>query len=376
MSTSSSYLVGKKRKEASQLEKRQLAKQFLEAKQAECKSWIDNEVFDLVDMRKIKVRNYVAGRWVLTTKTDKDGNFLKCKACWVLKGFQDKQKDTQQTDSPAASRAGFRCATQLAANKRWNLFHMDLKTAFLQGEAYDETRDIICQIPPEYGYPPYMGARLKKPGYGLNDAPRRWWQIIDGALLRYGLVPTRADRCTYILYEDKPKSRIPATAVKSSKTDPTTIEQAIEHLLDPVSQNNAQGRKPHGFICLHVDDLFMGGDKVFEDKILASIRKDFNVGSEDKNDIMFVGQRIKWKTHDKFGPCISADQKLAVDAVEEIKFEKSLKDNIACTPQLHTAYRSVLGQLNWLQSRTQAQLQSRIRLISSLDVPLQHQVLP
>ena len=29
---------------------------------------------------------------------------------------------------------------------------MDLKTAFLQGEAYDETRDIICQIPPEYGY--------------------------------------------------------------------------------------------------------------------------------------------------------------------------------------------------------------------------------
>ena len=101
--------------------------------------------------------------------------------------------------------------------------------------------------------------------------------------------------------------RIPAIAVKSSKTDPTTIEQAIEHLLDPVSQNNAQGRKPHGFICLYVDDLFMGGDKVFEDKILASIRKDFNVGSEDKNDIMFVGQRIKWKTHDKFGPYISAD---------------------------------------------------------------------
>ena len=44
---------------------------------------------------------------------------------------------------------------------------MDLKTAFLQGEAYDETRDIICQIPPEYGYPPYIGARLKKPGYSL-----------------------------------------------------------------------------------------------------------------------------------------------------------------------------------------------------------------
>ena len=85
---------------------------------------------------------------------------------------------------------------------------MDLKTAFLQGEAYDDTRDIICQIPPEYGYPPYIGARLKKPGYGLNDAPRRWWQIIDKALLDCGLVPTRADRCTYVLYmtiHPKPK---------------------------------------------------------------------------------------------------------------------------------------------------------------------------
>ena len=369
--TSSSYLVGKKRKEASQLEKRQLAKQFLEAKQAERKSWIDNEVFDLVAMRKIKVRNYVAGRWVLTTKTDKDGNFLKCKARWVLKGFHDKQKDAQQTDSPAASRVGFRSATQLAANKRWNLFYMGLKTAFLQGEAYDESRDIIRQIPPEYGYPPYMGARLKKPGYGPNDAPRRWWQIIDGALLRYGLIPTRADRCTYILYEDKPKSRTPATATRSSKTDMNTIEQAIEHLLDPVSQNNAQGRKPHGFICLHVDDLFMGGDKVFEDKTLASIREDFNVGSEDKNDIMFVGQRIKWKTHDKHGPYISADQKLAVDAVEEIKLEKSLKDNIACAPQLHTAYRSVLGQLNWLQSKAEHKHNS---VRSFRDVPLQHPV--
>ena len=40
-----SYLVGKKRKEAPQQEKRQLAKQFLDAKKAECQSWIENEVF-------------------------------------------------------------------------------------------------------------------------------------------------------------------------------------------------------------------------------------------------------------------------------------------------------------------------------------------
>ena len=201
------YLVGKNRQEATQEEKHQLAKQFLEAKKAECQSWIDNEVFDLVDMRKTKVRSFVAGRWVLTVKKDKDGTFQKCKAKWVLKGFQDKQKNTQQTDSRAASRAGFRSATQLAANFGWDFFHMDLKTAFLQGEAYDESRDFKCQIPPEYGYPPYIGARLKKPGCGSNDAPRRWWQIIDKALLERGLVSTRADRCTYILYDNTSKTK-------------------------------------------------------------------------------------------------------------------------------------------------------------------------
>ena len=125
------YLVGKKQKEATQQEKRQLSKQFLEAKKAERQSWIDNEVFDPVDMRKKKVRNFVAGRWVLTGKKDKDGNFQKCKARWVLKDFQHKQKNTQQSNSLAASRAGFRCATQLAADHSWDLYHMDLKTAFL-----------------------------------------------------------------------------------------------------------------------------------------------------------------------------------------------------------------------------------------------------
>ena len=77
-------------------------------------AWLDKEVFDLVDKRKIQVRNWVTGGWVLTLKRDKDGNFLKTKARWVLRGFQDKQKNDQQTDSPAASRSGFRLVPLIA----------------------------------------------------------------------------------------------------------------------------------------------------------------------------------------------------------------------------------------------------------------------
>ena len=79
-------------------------------------------------MRKVSVKNYVTGRWVLTVKKDKDGKFERCRARWALRGFQDRQKDDQQTDSPTASRPGFRLLCQMAANKKYDLYHIDLKS--------------------------------------------------------------------------------------------------------------------------------------------------------------------------------------------------------------------------------------------------------
>ena len=123
------------RKEASAREVRGYYKQFAEAKHQEYKSWVDNEVFDLVHLTKVKPRNHVTRIWVLSIKSDKKGNFLKAKAKWALRGFQDKQKEYPQTDSPASTRPGFRTSCQMAASKSWNIFHIDLKTAFLHGKS-------------------------------------------------------------------------------------------------------------------------------------------------------------------------------------------------------------------------------------------------
>ena len=87
----------------------------------------------------------------------------------------------------------------MAAKQGWILFHLDLKT-ILQGQSYTFSRVVACQLPPETGHPQYITARLKKPAYGMLDAPRRWWCILDKALCSYGTVPTRADRCCYVLY--------------------------------------------------------------------------------------------------------------------------------------------------------------------------------
>ena len=59
---------------------------------------------------------------------------------------------------------------QMAASQGWNLLHVDLKTAFLQGQSHDVNRDVVCPLPHEAGHPPYIAARLKKPAYGMIDA--------------------------------------------------------------------------------------------------------------------------------------------------------------------------------------------------------------
>ena len=88
----------------------------------------------------------------------------------------------------------------MAACESWNTFHIDLKTAVYQGHSYGVNRDAVCQMPPEAGHPPYIAARLKKPAHGMNDALRRWWNSVDKALCNFGMVPTRSDRCCYVLY--------------------------------------------------------------------------------------------------------------------------------------------------------------------------------
>ena len=40
---------------------------------------------------------------------------------------------------------------QMGASKSCELFHVDLKTAFLQEQSFDVNRDVVCQLPPEAG---------------------------------------------------------------------------------------------------------------------------------------------------------------------------------------------------------------------------------
>ena len=101
---------------------------------------------------------------------------------------------------------------------------------------------------------------------------------------------------------------------------------------------------------VHVDDAFVAGTKTFLDHVTRGIEKDFQIGSRNKNELVYTSQHIKWQDDH-----INMDQEVKSEELEEIIFDKKLQDNVKCNVDLHTQYRSVLGKTNWLQARTQFQ---------------------
>ena len=72
---------------------------------------------------------------------------------------------------------------------------------------------------------------------------------------------------------------------------------------------------------------------------------------------MFTGQRVTWIMNEKTEKKshITVEQPLCVSELTEVVVPKGLKDEDKCDKDFHTANRSLLGSINWLQSRTQLQ---------------------
>ena len=205
-------------------------------------------------------------------------------------------------------------------------------------------------------YPALPGATRRYPAL---LGPTRRYSALLGATRRYSALLGATRRYPALLGATR---RYPPITLRSRafpsqwELSPELVDQLLEHFVDPVHGSPSKGRKTVGVMSLHVDDLIISGTEKFLTWFLKKIREHFTVGHEDKNDLTFTGQRVCW-VNDAQGnkKYISIDQKLCVSELEEIVIPKHLKDGDACDKALHTSYRSLLGSINWLQSRTQFQ---------------------
>ena len=116
-------------------------------------------------------------KWVFKTKYLSDGSLDKHKACLVAKGYaQQPRIDFDDTFAPTARIATIRTVLVVVGKKGWPIYHMDVKSAFLNGDLKEE---VYVEQLPGFQQGKNMVYRLKKALYGLKQAPRAWNDKID-----------------------------------------------------------------------------------------------------------------------------------------------------------------------------------------------------
>src|SRR5882672_4549529 len=88
-----------------------------------------------------------------------------------------------------------RLALAIADSKQWEVHHMDVKCAFLNGYL---TKDIYTQQPQGFATNPSLVCRLRKSLYGLKQAPRAWYAKIDSFLSSLNFVRCKSDPNVYL----------------------------------------------------------------------------------------------------------------------------------------------------------------------------------
>ncbi|GJR70406.1 retrotransposon protein, putative, ty1-copia subclass [Tanacetum coccineum] len=168
---------------------------WLDAMNAKMQSMKDNQVWRLVDLPPNG--KTVGSKWIFKKKTDMDGNVHTYKARLVAKGFtQTYGVDYEETFSPVADIRAIRILIAIAAFYDYEIWQMDVKTAFLNGYL-DE--DIYMVQPEGFIDPkhPRKVCKLQRSIYGLKQASRSWNKIFDEEIKRFGFTQNLNEPCVY-----------------------------------------------------------------------------------------------------------------------------------------------------------------------------------
>ncbi|CAI7816949.1 unnamed protein product, partial [Closterium sp. NIES-54] len=141
--------------------------------------------------------NIVSGMWIFRVKRP-PGSPPVFKARYVAQGFSQRQGvDYFQTFSPTLKMTTLRVLLHVAAQRDYELHSLDFSTAFLQGSLHEE---IWLRRPPGFtgSFPPGTQWSLRRPVYGLRQAPREWHDTLRTTLAALGFAPSTADPSLFL----------------------------------------------------------------------------------------------------------------------------------------------------------------------------------
>lgn len=178
---------------------------FKEAEQSPCwrramleemKSIEENKTWNLVDLPA--GHKPIGLKWVFKVKRDEHGNIVKYKARLVAKGYVQQQGiDFTEVFAPVARLESVCLLHAVVAHEGWEVHHMDVKSAFLNGDLLEEV-----YVAQPTGFiidgAEHKVLRLKKALYGLRQAPKAWNAKLDSSLLSLGFQKSTGEHGVYV----------------------------------------------------------------------------------------------------------------------------------------------------------------------------------
>jgi len=155
-----------------------------------------NNTWQLIDLPK--GHKAIDVKWVYKIIVKANGEIDKYKTKLVANGFEQREVyDYEEIFSPVARMEIVRLIIDLAAQRKWKIHQMDVKSAFLNGPLDEEVyvkhlSDFIQSDKEEKVY------RLTKALYVLKQAPRAWNKRIDLALHAIGFKKCASNHGLYV----------------------------------------------------------------------------------------------------------------------------------------------------------------------------------
>ncbi|KAM1823768.1 hypothetical protein FF1_025765 [Malus domestica] len=159
-----------------------------------------NETWELTVLPK--GHKAIGVKWVYKTKKNANGEVERYKARLVAKGYSQRAGiDYDEVFAPVARLETIRLLISLAAQNKWKIQQMDVKSAFLNGVLEEE---VYIQQPSGYEIKGHEDKilKLKKALYGLKQAPRAWNSRIDKYFQENNFTKCPHEHALYVKVKD------------------------------------------------------------------------------------------------------------------------------------------------------------------------------
>ncbi|RYC78842.1 hypothetical protein BFJ63_vAg18284, partial [Fusarium oxysporum f. sp. narcissi] len=157
-------------------------------------SLVENGVWTLVTLPP--GRKALRGKWVFKLKRGENGQVLRYKARFVVRGFEQREGiDFNETFASVVKPMSYKMIFAIAAALDLELEQMDVKTAFLYGLVNEE---IYVQQPEGFDDGSGRVCKLLRALYGLKQAPRVWYETLSTFLAALGFKPLLSDMGVFV----------------------------------------------------------------------------------------------------------------------------------------------------------------------------------